>query len=112
GGDRGQARGIARIAALAERDASADQRLAQLAARRHPEAAVVEIGAGALLGPEHLVAGRLVDDAGDDLAVAFEPYRDREMRDAVQEIGGAVERVDDPAMMRVAALGGAALLEQ
>src|SRR5436853_604365 len=69
------------IAALAERDAGADQRLAQLAARRHPEAAVVEIGAGALLGPEHLVPGRLVDDAGDDLTVAFEADRDREMRD-------------------------------
>ena len=41
-----------------------------------------------------------------------EADRDREMRDAVQEIGRAVERIDDPAMMRVAALGGAAFLEQ
>ena len=34
------------------------------------------------------------------------------MRDAVQEIGGAVERVDDPAVALVAALAGAAFLEQ
>ena len=34
------------------------------------------------------------------------------MRDAVEEIGGAVERVDDPAMVRVGALGLAAFLEQ
>src|SRR5207302_9589202 len=88
-----QGREISRmVAAAAERDAGADQRIAELAPRRYPEAAVVEIGADALLGPEHLVAGRLVDQAGNDLAVAFERDRDREMWDAVQEAGGAVAR--------------------
>jgi hypothetical protein len=29
------------------------------------------------------------------------------MRDPVQEVGGAVERVDDPAMVRILAFGGA-----
>ena len=92
------------VAAPEERNAGADQRVGQMAARRDAQAPVVDIGAGALLGPEHLVAQRLVDDAGDDLAVALERDRDREMRDAVQEIGGAVERIDDPAVMRVGAL--------
>jgi hypothetical protein len=34
------------------------------------------------------------------------------MRDPVQEIGGAVERVDDPAMVRIAAFGRAAFLQE
>jgi hypothetical protein len=82
------------------------------ASRRDAQPPVVEIGARALLGPIEFVAGRLVDHCGDDFAVPFEPDRDAEMRDAVQEIGRAVERVDDPAMPLVAAFGGAAFLEQ
>ena len=34
------------------------------------------------------------------------------MRDAVQEVGGAVERIDDPAMMAVAARLDSAFLHQ
>src|SRR5439155_19670806 len=100
------------VGAAAKRHPRADQRFAELAARRDPEAPVVDIRAGALFGPEHLVAGRLVDETGDDLAVALQGDRDCEMRDAVEKIGRAVERVDDPAVMRVAAFAGAAFLEQ
>ena len=80
-----------------------DHRFGEPAARRDAQPPVVDEGAGALLGPEHLVADRLVDHAGDDLAVALERDRDGEERQAVQEIGGAVERIDDPAMAPVAA---------
>src|SRR5690242_10351693 len=56
--DRGQCAEIDRlIGAVAERQAGADNRLGELATRRYPEPAVVQIGAGALLGPIHLVAG-------------------------------------------------------
>ena len=48
--------------------------------------------------------------AGDDLALALEGDRDGEVRQAVQEVGGAVERVDDPAVALVGAFDGAALL--
>ena len=81
--------------------------------RRDPEAAaVVEIGALAPLGGEGLLIGRIVDQPGHELAVAFERDRDGEDRDAVQEIRGAVERIDDPAMGAVGAFDFAALLHQ
>ena len=62
------------------------------------QAAIVDEGAGAAFGDVELVHDRVVDHAGDDLVVALERHRDREDRDAVQEVGGAVERIDDPAM--------------
>ena len=65
------------------------------------QAAVVEIGALPAFGHEQLVLGRIVDDAGDDLALAFETHRDREMGDAVEEVGGAIERVDMPGVALV-----------
>src|SRR5216683_3989523 len=113
GHDTRERRDIDRVVAVsAKREAGADQRLAKRAPGRHPEAAVVEIGADAFLGPEHLVPGRLVDQPGYDLAIAFERDRDREMRDPMQEIGGAVERVDDPAVMWIGSRGRAAFLKQ
>ena len=78
--------------------------------RGHPQPAVVEVGAVAALGAEQLVAQGVEDDAGGDLAMLLERDRDRPVRQAVQEVGGAVERVDDPAIVRRAAGLGAALL--
>ena len=80
--------------------------------RRDADAPVVEEGAFAALGGEGLVAGRIVDQASHQLAVAFERDGDGEERDAVQEIGGAVERIDDEAVGAVGAFHLAALLEQ
>jgi hypothetical protein len=59
--------------------------------------------AGALFGPEHLVLGGVVDHGADDLALVFQRDRDRPVRQAVQEVGGAVQRIDDPAPGRVLA---------
>src|SRR4029453_2243581 len=53
----------------------------------------------------------LVDHGGDDLALALEADRDGEVRHAVQEVGRAVERIDDPAVAAVA-LGLAAFLAE
>ena len=51
----------------------------------------------ALLDPEQVVGDRVVGDAGDDpLALALQGDIDREVRDGVQEVGGAVQRVDNP----------------
>ena len=72
----------------------------------------LRIGALAALGGEHLVAGRIVDQARHQLAVAFERDRDGEERDAVQEIGGAVERINDEAVGAVGAFHLAALLQR
>jgi hypothetical protein len=69
-------------------------------------------------GPEALVGDRLVDERGDHLAppAAVElgflhRDRDREVRDAVEEVAGAVERIDDPARLGRIALDRAAFLE-
>ncbi len=51
---------------------------------------------------EQLVANRLVDHAGNHLAVPLEADGDGEMGDAVQEVERPVERVDEPAVAGVA----------
>ena len=84
------------VAAAEMRQPAGDDRVGEPLPRRDPQAPVVEEGALAALGGEQLVVDRIVDQAGDDRAVALERDRDREMRNAVQEVGGAVERIDDP----------------
>ena len=100
-------------------DAGGDQRLGEVAAGGDAQPALVEPGAPALLRPEALVGERLVDQAVGDLAPALaaglrllDRDRDGEMGDAVEEVGGAVERIDDPARLVRIALDRAAFLEQ
>ena len=83
-----------------------------LLARGDAQALVFQPRALVLLGPEHLVAHRVEHDAGAQLAIALERDRDREVRDAVQEVERAVERIDDEAVRLVRALHLAAFLEQ
>ena len=92
------------------RQAAADHAVVELAAAGDAQPLVVEEGALAALGDVELVIGGIVDHAGDDGALALQPDRDRELRDAVQEIGGAVERIDDPGVGLVVALADAAFL--
>ena len=94
------------------RQAAGDHRVGQPLARGDADALVVEEGALAALGDEHLVGGRIVDEAGDHRALALERDRNGELRNAVQEIGGAVERIDDPGMGLVGALARAAFLAE
>ena len=82
------------------RHAGGDHRVGEVAAAGDAQPPVVEEGAAAALGDVKLVQDRVVDDAGDELALALERDRDGEERDAVQEVGGAVERIDDPADAR------------
>ena len=94
---RDLAQGPRQLAAAAEGDAGGEDHLDHLPPAGDAQPPVVEPGAGALLGHEHLVLGRVVDDARHDLALVLEADRDRPVRQAVQEVGGAVERIDDPA---------------
>ena len=94
------------------RQPAGDDRLGEPLPRGDADAPVVEEGALAALGDEQLVVCRVIGEAGDDRAVPFERDRHGEMRDAVQEIGGAVERIDDPAMRPVGADMGAAFLAE
>src|SRR5581483_1782285 len=101
-----------KVAAAVMWQAADDDRIDEPGAAGHAQAAVVEEGALAALGGEQLVIGGIVDEAGDDRVLALERDRDAEMRDAVQEIGGAVERVDDQAMRLVGAFVAAAFLAE
>ena len=100
------------VAAAEMRQAAGKHRLGESLARRDADAPVVEVGALAAFGGEHLVVDRIVDQAGDDRAFALERDRDREMRNAVQEIRRAVERIDDPGVGLVVARLVAAFLAE
>ena len=100
-----------------ERDAGGEHRILQLAPGGDAQAPLVDEGADALLGPEHLIDRGGVDQAGRKFAAAirqppFQPDADRPVRNAVQEVGGAVERIDHPAPRPVLRARGAGFLHQ
>ena len=90
------------VAVPLEGHAGRDHAIGEVLPRRHPEPPVVQEGAAAALGREELVGDRVVDQRRVQLSLPLERDRDGELRDAVQEVGGAVERVDDPAVLRIA----------
>ena len=92
------------VAAADMRQAAGDHAVGELAAAGDPQPLVVEEGALAALGDIKLVIGGIVDHAGDDGALALQADRNRKLRNAVQEIGGAVERIDDPGVALVVRL--------
>ena len=92
------------------RQAAGDHAFIELPAPGDAQPLVVEEGALAALGDVEVVIGRIVDQARDHHAFALQADRDREMRNAVQEIGGAVERIDDPGVALVGAFARAAFL--
>ena len=94
------------------RDAGRHKCVSQGFARRDPQTAIVHVGALALFGSEQLVARRIVNDAGDELALALQTDRDSKHRIGMQEVRRAVEWIDDPAMRRVGADHFAALFHQ
>ena len=100
------------MAASEMRNAAADHRVDQFAATGDAQPAVIEESAATALGGVELVHRRVVDDAGDDLALALQRDGNGKQRNAVQEIGGAVQRVDDPAVLGILALHHAAFLHQ
>jgi hypothetical protein len=64
-----------------------------------PDAAIIQVGAPAALGREHLVPHGVVNHARDRLAPALQPHCHVEHRVAVRKIGGPVERVHVPAIL-------------
>ena len=85
-----------------------DQRLLQRRALADANAAAVELRALAAARREDLLPQRIVDDAVLELAFARDADRDRKLREAVQVVRRAVERIDDPLVLVLA--GRAALL--
>src|ERR1700741_3691088 len=92
------------------RKAASDHAIGKLAPAGDAQPLVVEESALAVLGDVELVVSGVVDHARDDGAFARQPDRDRELRNAVQEIAAAAERVAEPGMRLVRALTRAAFL--
>src|ERR1700735_2298877 len=101
-----------KIAAPIMRQPAGNDRLRQPLPSGDADSLIVQEGAFAALGAKHIVVGGIIDQAGDDRTAALERDRDREVRNAVQKIGCAIEWVDDPAMGLIAAFMGADFLAE
>ena len=83
------------------RQSAADDGIAKTAPCRNADALVIEKGAFPAFGDEQVVVGGIVGQPGNDDAVPLKRDRNGEMRDSVQEIGGGIERIDDPAVTAI-----------
>src|SRR5215469_500570 len=99
---------VARV--RAEREARADESTLQRALLADPNAMVLEVRAAAAGRGEELLAHGIVDHRDLEPALLLAGDRDGESRKAMQEVGGAVERIDDPDAVVLAA--AAALLRE
>ena len=84
------------VVVLAEGEAGGDQAFLQAGALGHAQAAVVHVGAAPFGGGEQVVAAGVVNDGLLDLAFDGQRNADAINRQAVDEVGGAVQRIDDP----------------
>ena len=101
------------VVALAEREARADQRILQASSLGHAKALVVEEGTAPFGCVEQVVARRVVDHGLLYLAPEREGDGDRVHRQAVDEVRGPIQRVDDPEVVAVlGAVRAARLLGQ
>jgi hypothetical protein len=84
---------------VAEREAGADKRVGQSVEFCDANTAFVEVGAAAARGGEEVVARGVIDDGLRDDAFVGEGDRDAVVLEAVDEVGRAVEWVDDPLIL-------------
>ncbi len=100
------------IAAAIMRQPAGDDRVGEALPSGDADPPVVEESALAALGDEQVVVGGVVGQRRDNRGIAFKRDGDRKVGDAVQEVGGAVERIDDPAMTFVGTGARAAFLAE
>ncbi len=84
-------------------NAAADQGFVNVGAAGNAQALVVEEGAGAFFGGEEFIGDRIVGDGGDDFALALERHGYGKERQRMHEVGGAIDGIDDEAVVRVGA---------
>ncbi len=101
------------VAAIAKREAGADQAFAQMLALADADAAVVQIRAAPARRGEQVVAHRIEDHGLRDHAAVRERDRHAVLREPVEEVRRSVQRVDDPHVLgrRIPAMGRAFLCE-
>src|SRR5690606_26579367 len=78
----------------------------------NPNTPVIQKRTLPLLRCIHLIRDGIVDQPGNKLTLTLEADRNGEQRNAMEEIRGAVERIDDPAVRFVGADDLAALLHE
>jgi preprotein translocase subunit SecF len=98
--------GLHLVVGMAEREAGADQRALEIVLPADTDATAVKLGAGSTRRREEFLVNRVVNHAVLHAATDLHADGYREYREAVQEVRGAVERVDDPDGVRVAARAG------
>src|ERR1700730_7183848 len=81
------------------RKARHEQRALQLGCARYVDRLAVQPRAAAPPRDEHLAPERVEDDSRLKSAAPLVGDRDAELREAVDKIGRAIERVDDPAVL-------------
>src|SRR5258708_27077184 len=94
------------------RQGTRDDGVGEAAPSGPPEALLIEECAFGALGGEKLIICRVVDNSGNDGALAFQPNRDRELGNSMEKIGGAIERIHNPRMGFVGPLQFAAFLTE
>ncbi len=88
--------GIEMLCDVLERNAGRKQRIFEAMALADANTFAVELRAGAARRGEFLVAHRIDDHRMLQAVAVLQADRHREMRNAVQVVRGAVERIDDP----------------
>ena len=91
---------------IAVRKTGADQRALQFVALGNPDAPFVQEGATTTHGGIEIVAHRIVDHRDGKLPPIHQRNRNAILRKAVQKIGGAVERINDPLIFGIARRSG------
>jgi len=85
--------------ALVRGEAGAEQAGGELVDFRDPKRLAVQCGALAARAAKQFVVVGIVDNTGDHRIALCEAHGDAEARVAVSKIGGAVERIDEPAKL-------------
>src|SRR5690606_6723569 len=89
---------------VAEGEAGAEQGAFQALARADAQAATVEGGATATAGGELFLAHRIQDHGVFQAALVFAGDADGEVGHATDEVGGAIQRIDEPQVVGAFAL--------
>jgi hypothetical protein len=92
---------VVEVVAGAEGETGRDQALLQLDTLGDAQSAVVHVGTASFGGSEQVVAARVVNHGLFDFALDRQGDADAVHRQAVNKVGGAVQRVDDPDKFRV-----------
>ena len=77
-----------------------DDRIAQLGPLAHATNAAVQFRFAAFLHCPDFIAHRIVNHADNNFALTTQRDRNAKMRDAVEIIHGAIERIDHPLIIR------------